>query len=156
METLSLVGVPTWRDRGHVYIEIHSKGEIRRSLEIDVKDLRDGDLQLSSISNYSKIFSYAKPNCAKGSPIASATVVLDYHLGKLTGNDRAGILKRLSAFVDVDVGKLHMSAGKGHNTAFGFKDVTIVTAGPGSVADSKHPGVVVSWQAGCGVDIPGK
>ena len=82
--------------------------------------------------------------------------MLDYHLGKLTGKGRAEILKKLSTFVDVDVGKLHMSAGKGHNTAFGFKDVTIVTAGPGNVADAKQPGVVVSWQAGCGVDIPGK
>lgn len=62
-------------------------------------------------------------------------------------------MNKVGDFVDVDVKNLHMLAGKGYNTAFGLKDVRTVTAGPGNVADSRQPGVVVSWQIGCGVDI---
>lgn len=153
-EKSSLVGVPSWRDRGQYDLDIRSKGNVQRSLKINVKDLRDGDLQLLSNSNNSKLVSYPEPNCPKGMPVAAASIVLDYHLGKLTGRERADILRKLSNFVDVDAGKLHMLAGKGHNTAFGFKDVITVTAGPGNVADSKQPGVAVSWQVGCSVDIP--
>ena len=156
-EKASLVGVPSWRDRGELYLECQSKdGKIRQALKIDIKDLRDGELQPLSISNNTKISSYPQPKCPKGLPVAAATIVFDYHLGKLTGKARVDILKKLCDFVDVDVKNLHLLAGKGHNTAFGFKDVITVTAGPGNVADSKEPGVVVSWQIGCGIDIPGK
>ena len=153
----SLTGVPSWRDRGELYLDFKSKdGNIEQSLKIDIKDLRDGELEPLSSSNNTKVHSYLKPKCPKGLPVAAASIVFDYHLGKLTGDARVDILNKVSDFVDVDVRNLHLLAGKGHNTAFGFKDVTTVTAGPGNVADSKQPGVVVSWQIGCGIDIPGE
>ena len=131
-------------------------GNIKQSLKIDIKDLRDGDLHSLSNSNNSKIPSYSQPKCPKGLPVAAASIVFDYHLGKLTGQARVDILKKVCDFVDVDVKNLHLLAGKGHNTAFGFKDVITVTAGPGNAADAKQPGIVVSWQIGCGIDIPGE
>ena len=153
----SLVGVPSWRDRGELYLDYQSKdGSLEQFLKIDIKDLRDGDLQPSSNSNNTKTVSYPTPKCPKGLPVAAASIVFDYHLGKLSGQTRVEILKKVSEFVAVDVNNLHLSAGKGHSTAFGFKDVITVTAGPGNVADSKQPGVVVSWQIGCGIDIPGE
>ena len=153
----SLTGVPSWRDRGELYLDFKAQdGSIKHSLKIDIKDLRDGDLQPSSDSNNTKIRSYPQPKCPNGLPVAAASIIFDYQLGKLSGQARVEILNKVSDFVDVDVKNLHLLAGKGHNTAFGFKDVITVTAGPGNVADSKQPGVVVSWQIGCGIDIPGK
>lgn len=150
-----LLGVPTWRDRGDFFIDFQSKdGNIEHSLKIQVKDLRDEVSQPSSRSNNTKTSSYSKPKCPKGLPVAAASIVLDFHLEKVTGEMRVEIMKKVHDFVDVDMKNLHMLAGKGHNTAFGLKDVITVTAGPGNVADSKQPGVVVSWQIGCGIDIP--
>ena len=150
-----LLGVPTWRDRGEFFIDFQSKdGNIEHSLKIQVKDLRDEVSQPSSRSNNTKTSSYSKPKCPKGLPVAAASIVLDFHLEKVTGEMRVEIMTKVHDFVDVDMKNLHMLAGKGHNTAFGLKDVITVTAGPGNVADSKQPGVVVSWQIGCGIDIP--
>lgn len=129
-------------------------GVVVHSLQIEIKDLRDGALQPASRSNNTKEFSYSKPKCPKGLPVASASIILDYHLEKTTGLTRVEIMNKVGEFVDVDVGNLHMLAGKGHNTAFGLKDVITVTAGPGNVGDPKQPGLVISWQIGCGIDIP--
>ena len=150
-----LLGVPSWRDRGDVLIDFQSNdGTVKHSLKIEIKDLRDEALQPSSRSNNTKTPSYSKPKCPKGLPVAAASIVLDYHLKKVTGEKRVEIMNKVRDFVDVDVKNLHMLAGKGHNTAFGLKDVITVTAGPGNVADSSQPGVVISWQIGCGIDIP--
>lgn len=129
-------------------------GVVVHSLQIEIKDLRDGALQPASRSNNTKEFSYLKPKCPKGLPVAAASIILDYHLEKTTGLTRVEIMNKVGEFVDVDVGNLHMLAGKGHNTAFGLKDVITVTAGPGNVGDPKQPGLVISWQIGCGIDIP--
>ena len=150
-----LLGVPSWRDRGDIELEFQSKdGNTRHSLKIQVKDLRDEVSQPPSRSNNTNSSSYSKPKCPKGLPVAAASIVLDYYLEKVTGKMRVEIMNKVADFVDVDVKNLHMLAGKGHNTAFGLKDVITVTAGPGNVGDSKQPGVVVSWQIGCGIDIP--
>ena len=154
-EKSSLLGVPSWRDRGDILIDFQSQdGNVLHSLKIEVKDLRDGALQSASRANNTKSLSYSKPKCPKGLPVAAASIVFDYHLEKVTGQTRVDIMNKVHEFVDVDVGNLHMLAGKGHNTAFGLKDVITVTAGPGNVGDSKQPGVVISWQIGCGIDIP--
>ena len=129
-------------------------GVVVHSLQIEIKDLRDGALQPASRSNNTKEFSYSKPKCPKGLPVAAASIIFDYHLEKTTGLTRVEIMNKVGEFVDVDVGNLHMLAGKGHNTAFGLKDVITVTAGPGNVGDPKQPGLVISWQFGCGIDIP--
>ena len=150
-----LLGVPSWRDRGDVLIDFQSNdGSVTHSLKIEVKDLRDEALHSPSRLNNTKNPSFSKPKCPKGLPVAAASIVLDYHLEKVTGEQRVEIMNKMRDFVDVDMKNLHMLAGKGHNTAFGLKDVITVTAGPGNVADSIQPGVVVSWQIGCGIDIP--
>lgn len=150
-----LLGVPSWRDRGDIFIDFQSKdGNTEHSLKIQVKDLRDEVSQPPSRYNNTKTSSYSKPKCPKGLPVAAASIVLDYHLEKVTGEMRVEIMNKIADFTDVDVKNLHMLAGKGHTTAFGLKDVITVTAGPGNVGDSKQPGVVVSWQIGCGIDIP--
>lgn len=150
-----LLGVPSWRDRGDIVIDFQSKdGNTEHSLNIQVKDMLDEVSQPSPRSNNTKTSSYSKPKYPKGLPVAAASIVLDYHLEKVTGEMRVEIMNKVADFVDVDVKNLHMLAGKGHNTAFGLKDVITVTAGPGNVGDSKQPGVVVSWQIGCGIDIP--
>lgn len=153
-----LTGVPSWRDRGELYLDFQSKdGNLKHSLKIDVRDLRDSvEMVPLSKSNNTKFSSYPAPSCPKGLPVTVASIVFDYHLGKLKGQSRVEILRKVSDFADVDVRNLHLLAGKGHKTAFGLKDVITITAGPGNVADSRQPGVVVSWQIGCGIDIPGK
>lgn len=107
------------------------------------------------ISNETKVPAFTEPQCSTGTPVAVATVQFDLHMGKLCGGERMHLMRKLSDFVDVNMADLHMSVGKGHNTAFGFKDVMMVTAGPGNVADSRQPGVVVSWKIGCGIDVAG-
>ena len=150
-----LNGVPLWRDKGKVEIEIQTSKYEKSVLAIDVQDLHSVLNNQSAYSNETKVPSFRKPQCSHGKPVAVATVLFDLHMGNLCGDERMKLMRKLSDFVDVDMADLHMSVGKGHNTAFGLKDVTMVTAGPGDVADSKHPGVAVSWQIGCGTDVTG-
>ena len=107
------------------------------------------------ISNETKVPTFAEPKCPNGVPAAVATIQFDLHVDKLCGEDRIKLMRKLSGFAEVDIVELHMAVGKGHNTAFGLKDVMMVMAGPGNVADSKQPGVVVSWKIGCGIDLSG-
>ena len=149
-----LVGVPLWRDKGVLSLDFQS---VKHSLKIEVKDLRDaGHQQVFSSLNRTKISLYSQPKCPKGVPVSAATIVFDLNIARFDGEARVRLLNGVSEFVNVNVTNIHMSAGKGHTTAFGLKDVTMVTAGPGNIADSKEPGVVVSWQIGCGIDVPGK
>ena len=151
-----LNGVPLWRDRGKVDIEIQTRNHNDKFVfSINVQDLHGMLNDQSTISNETKVPSFREPQCSHGMPVAVATILFDLHMGKLCGEERIKLMRKLSDFVDVDIGDLHMAVGKGHNTAFGFKDVMMVTAGPGNVADSKQPGVAVSWQVGCGVDVSG-
>lgn len=107
------------------------------------------------MSNETKIPSFVEPKCPNGLSVAVATVQFDLHIDKLHGEDRINLMRKLSDFADVGTLELHMAVGKGHSTAFGLKDVMTITAGPGNVADSKQPGVVVSWKIGCGIDLSG-
>lgn len=108
-----------------------------------------------TLSNETKIPSFAEPKCTNGIPVAVATVQFDLHIDKLYGEDRINLMRKLSDFADVGTMELHMAVGKGYSTAFGLKDIMMVTAGPGNVADSKQPGVVISWKIGCGIDLSG-
>lgn len=150
-----LNGVPLWRDRGKVDIEIQTSKYEKSVFSIDVQDLHSVLNNQSAYSNETKVPSFREPQCSHGMPVAVATVLFDLQMGNLCGDERIKLMRKLSDFVDVDMADLHMSVGKGHNTAFGLKDVTMVTAGPGDVADSKHPGIAVSWQIGCGTHVTG-
>ena len=107
---------------------------------------------LSIISNNTKVPPLTEPRCSQGMPVAVATILFDLDVGKICGGERIKLMRKLADFADVNINDLHMTVGRGHNTAFGFKDVMMVTAGPGNVADSRQPGVAVSWQIGCGGD----
>ena len=107
------------------------------------------------ILNDTKVPPFREPQCSNGMPVAVATILFDVYVGKLCGGERMKLLRKLADFADVNINDLHMAVGRGHNTAFGFKDVMMVTAGPGNVADSRQPGVAVSWQIGCDVDVSG-
>lgn len=122
-----------------------------------VKDLHDvaSDVKLRN-SNITKVPAFKEIVCHSGLPVAAATIIFDLHAGKLSGKVRAELLIKVSNFADIDVSNLHMSLGKGHGTALNLKDVMMLTAGPGNVHEPKEPGVVVSWQIGCGIDVAGK
>ena len=154
MAKAQLHGVPVWHDKGKVEIEIQMrKSNDKAVFTIDVQDLHTMLNNQSTISNETKVPPFTEPQCSYGMPVAVATILFDLDMGKLCGGERINLMRKLSDFVDVHVNELHMVVGRGHNTAFGFKDVTMVTAGPGNVADSRQPGVAVSWQIGCGVDV---
>ena len=146
-----------WRDKGEVEIEIQSQKENKKAVfTIYVQDLHTVLNNQSSFSNETKVPDFSEPNCVGGMPVAVATVLFDLHIDTLSGADRQNLMRKLSGFVNVNIKNLHMTVGRGHNTAFGFKDVTMVTAGPGNVGDSKQPGIAVSWQIGCGPDVSGQ
>ena len=152
-----LHGLPLWRDKGKVNIEIQTrKSSDKAAFSIDVEDLHTILNNPSTVSNETKVPPFTEPQCPQGNPVAVATILFDLHIENLCGRERTSVMRKLSDFVDVNMIDLHMAAGRGHNTAFGFKDVVLVTAGPGNVADSKQPGVAVSWQIGCGVDVSGE
>ena len=138
-------------------IEVHLKDSIQDKavFSIDVQDLHTLLENKSMILNETKVPPFTEPQCSHGMPVAVATVQFDLHVGKLCGGERMNLMRKLSKFTDVNMGDLHMSVGKGHSTAFGFKDTMMVTAGPGNVADPKQPGVVISWKIGCGMDFAG-
>lgn len=123
---------------------------------IDVQDLHTMLENKSIISNETKVPPFTEPHCSQGMPVAVATIQFDLHVGELCGEERMKLMRKLSHFVDVNTVELHMSVGKGHSTAFGFKNVMMITAGPGNIADPKKPGIVVSWKIGCGMDIAGE
>lgn len=137
-------------------VEIESTRSRNKAVfTIEVQDLHTMMSNQSMITNETKVPSFTEPQCPHGMPVSVATILFDLHIEKLSGGTRMNLLRKLSDFVDINMHNFHMAVGRGHNTAFGFKDVTMVTAGPGNVADSNHPGVVVSWQTGCGVDVSG-
>ncbi|KAL9973251.1 hypothetical protein ACROYT_G019679 [Oculina patagonica] len=152
-----LHGLPLWRDKGKVDIEVHLKdSQLDKAVfSIDVQDLHTMLENKSMISNETKVPPFTEPQCSQGMHVAVATIQFDLHMGKLCGRERMNLMRKLSNFADVNMEELHMSVGKGHGTAFGFKDVMMVTAGPGNVADPKEPGIVISWKIGCGMDVAG-
>ena len=79
------------------------------------------------ISNETKVPAFTEPLCSHGMPVAVATVQFDLHVGELCGEERMKLMRQLSEFVDVSIADLHMSAGKGHSTAFGFKNIIMIT-----------------------------
>ena len=148
--------MPSWQDKGSVDLEVKSKqGVVKAVFSMSVLDLytvlENATLNFTDI----KVMTFKEPQCPQGLPLAAATIIFDLHMGKLSGGARMALIKKISNFVDTDTQDLHMSAGKGHNTAFGLKDVMMITAGPGNVADAKEPGIVVSWQIGCGNEAKG-
>jgi len=149
-----LYGVPSWRDKGTYHLELHTTKT--KPFIVYVKDVHDvaSDIKLRN-SNLTKIPSFKEIVCHSGLPVAAATIIFDLHAGKLGGKERAALLQRVAAFADIDVSNLHMSLGKGHSTALNLKDVMMLTAGPGNVHEAKEPGVVISWQIGCGIDVAG-
>lgn len=138
-------------------IEVHMRDSPldKAVFSIDVQDLHTMLENKSMISNETKVPPFTEPQCSQGMPVAVATIQFDLHMGKLCGGERMNLMRKLSNFAAVNMEDLHMSVGKGHGTAFGFKDVMMVTAGPGNVADPRQPGVVISWKIGCGMDIAG-
>lgn len=152
-----IYGLPLKRDKGRVDIEVHLRdsGLHKAVFSIDVQDLHTMLENKSMMSNETKVPPFTEPLCSHGMPVTVATVQFDLHVGELCGEERMKLMRQLSEFVDVNIADLHMSAGKGHSTAFGFKNIVMITAGPGNVADPKKPGIVVSWKIGCGMDIAG-
>ncbi|XP_031569872.1 uncharacterized protein LOC116304304 [Actinia tenebrosa] len=149
-----LFGVPSWRDKGTYHLELRST--TTEHFTLYVKDLHDVATNPAlRNSNITKVPLVHEAICYNGLPVAAATIIFDLHAGKLSGKDRIALLRRVAAFADVDVENLRMSLGKGHNTALNLKDVMMLTAGPGNVREAKEPGVVVSWQIGCGIDVAG-
>lgn len=146
-----LQGVPSWRDKGTYSLQV--KRSDVHTFEVTVKDFNEASL---GNFNETKVPLVSWPHCPNRLPVAAATIIFDVNIANLNGDKRITLLQKVSAFVDVELEKLHMALGKGHNTAFGLKDIMILTAGPGDVADAKEPGVAVSWQIGCGIDIAGK
>jgi hypothetical protein len=150
-----LYGVPSWRDKGTYHLQVHST--TTEPFTLYVKDLHDiATNPTLRNSNITKVPVVQEAICHSGLPVAAATIIFDVHAGKLSGKERVELLKRVAAFADVDVDNLRMSLGKGHNTALGLKDVMMLTAGPGNVREAKEPGVVISWQIGCGIDVAGE
>ena len=146
-----------WRDKGKVDIEIHSvKRNDKAVFTIFIQDLHTLLNNQSLFSNETKVPDFTEPKCVNGLPVAVATVLFDLNMETFSGSGRENLMSKLSDFVNVNINNLHMAVGRGHNTAFGLKDATVVTAGPGNVADSKQPGIAISWQIGCGVDVSGK
>lgn len=151
-----LHGVAQWRDKGKVDIEIHSvKRNDKAVFTIFIQDLHTLLNNQSLFSNETKVPDFTEPKCVNGLPVAVATVLFDLNMETFSGSGRENLMSKLSDFVNVNINNIHMAVGRGHNTAFGLKDATVVTAGPGNVADSKQPGIAISWQIGCGVDVSG-
>lgn len=145
------------RDKGKIDIEVHLRhsGLDKAVFSIDVQDLHTLSESKSMISNETKVPSFKEPHCSHGMPVAVATIQFDLYVGELCGEERMKLVRKLSEFLDVNIEDFHMSAGKGHSTAFGFKNIMMITAGPGNVADPKKSGIAVSWKIGCGMDVAG-
>ena len=152
-----LYGLPLKRDKGKIDIEVHLRYSAfdKAVFSIDVQDLHTLLENKSMISNETKVPPFTEPHCSQGMPVAIATIQFDLRVGELCGEERMKLMRKLSDFINVNIEDLHMSAGKGHSTAFGFKNIMLITAGPGNVADPRKPGIVVSWKIGCGMDIAG-
>ena len=151
-----LLGVPSWHDKGSVEMEVKSQQGVTKAVfSLSVHDLHSVSENATLNVTDFRIPSFKEPQCPQGLPVVAATIIFDLHMDKLNGGARMGLMEKISNFVHTDTEDLHMSAGKGHNTAFGLKDAMMITAGPGNVADTKEAGVAVSWQIGCGTEAKG-
>ena len=149
----TLQGVPSWRDKGITRLQAGD-------LAVHQFDLVVSDTSVATLSslqnNSTKIPLVTRPQCPDRLPVTVATIVFDLKISSLSGNQRIRLLLLVAEVFNAKLDKFRLVAGKGHNTAFGLKDVMILTAGPGDVAEAKEPGVAVSWQIGCGTNIAGR
>lgn len=161
------MGVPSYRDKGSHTIrldivndETNKTADTINLLTIEVVEYEEDlnhfkVIRTNTLAQTSKNTSELLVDCPNHAPILVATLVFDLNSTKLSGANRIHLLDKVSSWLNIDVNLLRWMPGKGEKTAFNFKEVVILTAGPGWVKDRQERGVSVSWKIGCGDSITG-
>ena len=159
--------MPSYRDKGSHTIQLdiindetNKTADTINLLTIEVVEYEEDlnhfkVIRTNSLVQPSKNASQLLVDCPNHAPILVATLVFDLNSTKLSGANRIHLLNKVSSWLNIDVDNLRLMPGKGEKTAFNFKEVVILTAGPGWVKDRQERGVSVSWKIGCGDSITG-
>ncbi|XP_064632180.1 dystroglycan 1-like [Lineus longissimus] len=148
-DTLSdqLEGVPSTDDVGEHNIALVPEeplsGMVKHFFTVVVKDDHSPQqLLYSPMTERTKVWE----NCRSDDPVTMTKIILDADMASLTGNDRAKVFNSIINHLSVspDFLRLHPL---GDEPAY---DKSALVAGPGNTQDRQKPGVVLSWQIGCG------
>jgi neurexin len=142
-----LEGVPSVDDIGEHNIALVPEdplsGMVKHFFTVIVQgDHSPQQLLYSPMTDRAKVWE----NCRSDDPVTMAKIILDANMASLTGNDRAKILNNIINHLTVssDFLRLHPL---GDEPAY---DKSALVAGPGNAQERQKPGVVLSWQIGCG------
>ncbi|XP_074646737.1 dystroglycan 1-like [Tubulanus polymorphus] len=142
-ETDSLEGIPSAGDLGRYHISISSEKNPTSKHYFIITVKESSSLEMPSPLSQVQTLKY---HCRKDDPLTMASVIIDADPETLSQSDKVSLANKFAAHLNLTVSSVRLVA-LGGRPAY---DATALVAGPGNSRSQKYPGILVSWQIGCG------